>query len=237
MGIMEQFGRKLYAPGKGVTEPPPQKGPKRFFFLLLTHFWKLITLNLLFLLFCIPVVTIPAALCSLNRVLLLLVREGNSFVWSDFIKEFKASFLKSLPFGILYVFLLVDCYCLVYLKNIIGEGFMGDAAVVGAVCLLGFTVLFSSYVFVLLPILDLKNRQIAKNSLILMLVEWKTSLIILASTSVMVFFAAALFPYSIIAVILIWFSFLQLIICTAVNEPVQRRIVEPFEQKSAGEVT
>ena len=84
-----------YKGGKGVTAPPSAKGIKRFLFICYTHFWRLIGMNLLFILFCLPVVTIPPAITALNRVLLNLVREGNTFFFRDFIDEFKSSFLKS----------------------------------------------------------------------------------------------------------------------------------------------
>ncbi len=99
MKLTDIIMKKRFAPGKGVTELPPEKGVRRYFFLLSIHFSKLCGLNLLFVLFSIPIITMPAALCGMNRVLILLVREGNCYLWDDFIKEFKASFFKSLPFG------------------------------------------------------------------------------------------------------------------------------------------
>ena len=230
MGILEQIGKKRFAPGKGVTELPPQKGIKRFFFLFSTHFWRLIQLNLLFVLFCLPVVTIPAALCGMNRVLITLVRDGNCFLWSEFSKEFKANLLKSLPFGILFTFLAFDAYFFFNTASVSGDPGTSIFAGAAGCVFLGFAVLFSSYVFVLLPTLALTNRYIAKNAFILMLTEWKTSLLILAGTSILAFITAAFFPFTIILIVLILFSITQLIVCSAVNEPLQRRIIGPFEQ-------
>ena len=230
MGILEQIGKRRFAPGKGVTELPPQRGVKRFLFLLSTHFWRLMRLNMLFVLFCLPVVTIPAALCGMNRVLITLVRDGNCFLWSEFSKEFKANLLKSLPFGILFAFLTLDAF--IFFNAASAEGSQGVNILAGAAgCVfLGFAVLFCSYVFVLLPTLALRNRYIAKNAFILMLTEWKTSLLILSETFVAAFITAAFFPFTIIPAVLILFSLTQLIVCSAINEPLQRRIIGPFEQ-------
>ena len=230
MGMMEQIGKRRFAPGKGVVGPPPQKGVKRFFFLLVTHFWRLVTLNLLFLLFCIPVITIPAALCGMNRVLITLVRDGNCFLWSEFIKEFKANLVKSLPFGILFVFLLLDSYYFFSRQTLAADDGMKILTVTAGFVFLSIAVLFSSYVFVLLPSLALANKDIAKNAFILMVTEWKVSLLILGSTGLLTFITAALFPYTAFLILLILFSLAQFIVCFAVNEPLQRRIIGPFEK-------
>jgi len=236
MGILEQIGKRRFAPGKGVTELPPQKGVKRFFFLLTTHFWRFIRLNMLFVLFCLPVVTIPAALCGMNRVMITLVRDGNCFLWSEFSKEFKANLIRSLPFGILFTFLMLDAYFFFNIAAASGSPGMNILAGAAGCIILGFAVLFNSYVFVLLPTLALTNRFIAKNASILMLTEWKTSLLILACTLFMAFITAAFFPFTIILLVFILFSFTQLLVCTAVNEPLQRRIIGPFEQMQREEV-
>lgn len=229
MSLTDLIKQKRFAPGKGVTEPPPKQGIKRFLFVLSNHFWRLVTLNLLFLLFCVPVITIPAAFCGMNRVLIKLVREGNCFLWSDFIKEFKGSFLKSLPLGILSAFIMFDAY---YALSIgaAADSTTGSVITAIGIILIVANVWFSGYVFVLLPSLELKNRHIIKNALILMMTEWKTNIVMLGCTLLMAFIAIVSFPLSIILLLFIWFSFLQLIICTAVNSPMERRIVEPYER-------
>jgi hypothetical protein len=231
MSITDLIAKKRFAPGPGVTGPPPENGIRRFWFLFTTHFWKLIELNLLFFLFSIPILTIPAAYCGMNRVLIKLVREGNCFLWHEFIKEFKANFAKSLPFGLLAAFLLFDCYYAFSWSMSAGGTGMDIVLIIIGFLLLGIAILFSGYVFVLLPALDLKNRVIAKNAFILMWTEWKINLVILGCTIAMLSVIVAFFPVSVILLPVIWFSLLQLIVCTAVNEPLQARIIGPFEQR------
>ena len=232
MNITELIKRKRFAPGKGVYELPPEKGIKRMGFVIITYFWELVTLNLLFMIFCIPLVTIPAALCGMNRVLILLVRGGNCRLWNEFVKEFKANFFKSLPFGLLFAVLLFMSYYALSISISLSNSSSLDVFS-GAIGLfiLGLVLLFSSYVFVLLPSLALKNRHIAKNAFILMLSEWQTNLVIIGSIAVMAFVIVALLPYTLILLAFVGFSLSQLIVCTAVNGPMQRRIIEPFELK------
>ena len=232
MSLFEQVKNKRFAPGSGVAKLPPVYGAKRFFFVSGIHFWKLVQLNLLFLLFCIPVVTIPAAFCGMNRVLIKLTREGNCFLWNDFIKEFKRCFFKSIPFGSLFAFFVFDSL-LAY-----NAGVAGESASIGylalAFCLLGVTVMFFGYVFVFLASLDLKNKQIVKNAFIFMLTEWKANIAIigsvLISAGIMVLSVFVSLVLTFVLLIFIYFSFAQLAVCVVVNRPMEKRIIAPYEE-------
>lgn len=229
-GFWEDLGAKRFAPGKGVAEPPPQGGWRRFFFVLGTHFWKLVSLNLLFLAFSIPLITIPAAFCGMNRVLIKLYRDGNCFVWTEFFKEFRANLWKALPFGVFGgIGLFASYYFLSYGTSLSSDGVEVLSTALG-ILLLVFIVLFLNYVFVFLPALDLKNKQITRNALIFLITEWKTNLVILGIVTITAVFSIALFPLSIFTLTLFSVSFLQYIICVAVNNPLQKRIISPFEK-------
>ena len=71
---MSLFGKRQNREGAGL--PLPEGGFRRYAAVLGTNFWKLVRLNLIFILFSLPVVTIPAALCGVNRVCMLLIRNG-----------------------------------------------------------------------------------------------------------------------------------------------------------------
>jgi len=231
MSITDMIRSKRYAPGKGVIGPPPEKGMMRFYFLLINHFWKYVTLNLLFVVFGIPVVTIPAALCGMNRVHIKLIREGNCFLWSEFIKEFKINLLKSLPFGLLFIAQLFVSYYALGISIFSTDNSIKLFAGALGLFILFFALLFYSYVFVFLPSLALKNRHIAKNAFIIMMTEWKSNFKIIISLVVMAFIIAAFFPYSVILLPFIWISLQQLIICFVINETMQKRIIGPYEQQ------
>jgi len=233
-GFWEELGAKRFAPGKGVTEPPPQGGWRRFFFVLGTHFWKLISLNLLFLVFSIPVMTIPAALCGMNRVLIKLYRDGNCFVWTEFIKEFRANLFKAIPFGIFGgICLFASYYFLSIGTSVSSDGIEVFTTALG-ILLLVFVVLFLNYVFVFLPALDLKNKQIARNALIFLFTEWKTNLAILASTFLLTTLTVLFIPFSIVLLVFLTIALQQYIVCAVINEPLQRRIIVAAESNKRG---
>lgn len=89
-------------PGPGIAkDAPKKKGLRLFWDIYVRVFWELIKLNMLFFLFCIPIVTIGPAFAGMSRVMMLMVRERPFFVWGDFWEEFRASWKKSVPAGLL----------------------------------------------------------------------------------------------------------------------------------------
>ena len=229
-GFWEELGAKRFAPGRGVAEPPPQGGWRRFFFVLGTHFWKLISLNLLFFVFSFPVITMPASLCGMNRVLIKLYRDGNCFVWDEFFKEFRANLWKAMPFGFVGAFCLFASYYFLSLGTSISQNGVDVITMAVGILLLVFTVLFFSYVFVFLPTLDLKNRMIVRNALIFTLTEWKSNILILGVVAITAIFSIVLFPLSLFTLTLLSISVMQYVICVAVNDPLQKRIIAPYEE-------
>lgn len=230
-GFWEELGAKRFAPGKGVAEPPPKGGWRRFFFVLGTHFWKLISLNLLFLAFSIPVITMPASLCGMNRVLIKLYRDGYCFVWDEFYKEFRANLWKALPFGLFGAFCLFASYYFFSLGTSVSQSGVEVITTALGLLLLFFAILFFSYTFVFLPTLDLKSGQIARNALIFTFTEWKTNVAILASTVILTLLTVFFFPITLLPLVLLTVALQQYIVCAAVNEPLQRRIIGPAEEK------
>ena len=91
---MGLFSGKFEKEGAGL--PMPEGGPARYFSLLISNIWKLVGANVLFVLFSLPLITLPAALCALNRVCILIYKNGSCYLWQDFVGEFRASFLRSL---------------------------------------------------------------------------------------------------------------------------------------------
>jgi len=100
MRLFDNMRGGQFKPGAGVDAPPPTSGFPRFWFVLKTHFGKLILANVLFLLFSIPIITLPASLCGLNSVCIQLMRTGKCFLAQDFFDGFKRKFWLNTLFGI-----------------------------------------------------------------------------------------------------------------------------------------
>ena len=63
----------------------------------------LIILNLLTIVFCLPVFTIGPALTAMNDIVIHIVRGEEGYTIGPFIQSFKANFKKGLPFSLITV--------------------------------------------------------------------------------------------------------------------------------------
>lgn len=215
---------------EGPGRPDPEMGPRRFFSFLWTNIWKLVGANLLFTAFSLPVVTIPAALCALNRVCVLLYREGHCFLWMDFRQEFRRSFFKSLAPGLLFALMLLGGY---YFMSL-GAGnaalplwsmlfwLVGMLLTAGGLC-------WGTYYFVLAAMLDLKPRTLMKNAGLLCMARPGRAGLLLVFEVGTGLLAAALMPIFLAALLLIWFSLAQYCLCYWVYDLADELILQPYE--------
>ncbi len=100
--------------GKGVPENGPKlRSPFMFFYLFGIKAWSIIKLNILYVLCCLPIVTIGAATAGLTNVLKCYVNDEHAFILYDFFKGFKENFFKATGIFLinaLAIFSLVTVY-------------------------------------------------------------------------------------------------------------------------------
>ena len=229
---MGLFGRRGDREGAGL--PLPEGGIRRYGVLLATHFWKLVELNLLFILFSVPIVTLPAALCGVNRVCVLLIRNGYCFVWGDFWEEFRRSFRRSLLPALLFALLLFVGYYAMSL-GLTNAGLpvwsvlfwaVGIAASSAGIC-------WGGYFFVLVALLDQKNKVVLKNARLLCMVNPFKAFAVLAAVVLMALLLAALMPLSIALLLICAVVLVQYTVCFLVNGLAEQYILTdaaPSEQ-------
>jgi hypothetical protein len=236
MGILNKF-MSWYHGDNETEKEPPRSGIKRVAYILLNYTGNLVLVNILFLLCCIPVITIPAALTALNRYLIKILRIGYGFSLLDYTLEFKKTLLKSIPLGLMVGVICFYGYYLLSLANNFQPGAQQNmiSGIGFGVLSVGF--LLGAYVFVLAAMLDLAGKHLLKNAAILMIMEWKTSLLLELVIWGMGFAMLAFAPYSIIIVLPIGFSMQQLAVCALINPVVNKRIIEPYERRNCGTVS
>lgn len=228
MGVIQKIGEKRFAPGKGVEDPSPKKGFRRFFFLLGTYFWSLLGINLLFILCCIPLITIPTSICALNRYTIKMVRDGYGFSVGDYWKEWKTQFAKSIFAVPISVLPLALGY---YLLNMYASGFGGLGVLAAAIFWIAFGFVAGSYVFMLLAMLDLPLKKIIRTTFLLIVLDWKESFGVLILTMSTFVAASIAFPLSLLVLSGGWFAWLSLALGCIINGPVQNRIFTPYEEQ------
>lgn len=211
----------------------PEKGIQRYCFLLYSNFFKLVRLNLLYIFFCIPIITIPAASGGMVRVLVKLIDTGQCFIFSDFYEEFKLNFLRYSSFGLMsaavfFPLYLLAAYCIVADYNL----FMLIGLLIS---MLGFIliILMNLYAYTLTALVKLKFFQILKNALLLSLVALRRNMLLLAGVALMIVTLYYLFPFSIVGIVLIAFSMTVLAICQTVIIPIAKYIIDPYEPKAS----
>ena len=136
--------------------------------MLWREFFELLKLNLLFVLSCVPIITIPAALTAMHRITSVMVRDENHFLWPDYWKAFRRDFWKSLGGGAaiaavmaLFVLSTVFYYNLMQVNKVfvLLAGF--------AACVVLLTLCVSFYFFPMLAMVDLPLGALLKNSMAL----------------------------------------------------------------------
>lgn len=164
MGIFNDYMREGKGVDKGVDLRPRIV---IFFDIYFRKFWSLILLNLLYILFCLPIVTIGPATAALTKVLRNYAREEHSFIWADFWSTFKQNFWTGFFVG------LIDIVAVVVLWIDFASywNMRASSALVTislAVIMLSATILLfmNYYIYVMMVTFKLTFKQLIKNAFI-----------------------------------------------------------------------
>lgn len=160
MGMFSQYTKEGHGISKEQANAPSFI---QFFRILGTRFWSLIILNLLYILFCLPIITIGPATAGMVKVLRNWSRREHAFVWGDFWETFKNNFKQSFVVGLIN---LVVFPILVYDLWF----FWANGAHVFYVILIAASAVIwlfmNYYIFTMLITFRLKLTQLYKNAFI-----------------------------------------------------------------------
>ncbi len=216
---MQWNNRRFQSPAEDA-EPVRNTPGAKLWYLLTTHVPRLLLANLLCTLFCIPVITIPAALCALQAVVLQYYRVGyGSSVFQTFWKEFKSAFLPKTLFTFLLLALPVGGW---FLGSLIAV--WASYALAGVLAVLALSTL--AWLYPQLALLQLRPAEALRNALLLTAIEsWRNLLLLLielVTTAVIV----VLWPLSLLF-LLVFLPVLPVVLLTAVTMPVlEQRLIE-----------
>lgn len=129
--------------------------------------FTLIILNLLFVLSCIPVLTIPAAMTALTSVCQASLMDEKA-LYRKYFHSFRVNFLQSLVIGAVFVIgpIAVLYGCLFYYQLSKGEG---ASVILSVFCFVSIYLLFSIgiFAFEMLARVELQTKAIVKNAVYL----------------------------------------------------------------------
>lgn len=166
----------------------------------------LMALNVLFLVCCLPVVTIPTAITALHCACQRSLLEETQLL-TKFFRSFKQNFLLSLPLGLLFfVGPAAAAYgCIFYLTLWQGKTI---SVALPIFCLIAIFLFFyvGSFAFAMLARVELGIKQILHNAFLLAFGQARGVFGWVVAAFAMLVLVLALFPYSTPAILLLGIS-------------------------------
>ncbi len=175
MGLFPNYS----SAGPGIPKMPQEKrGIVKFLEVFGRHFWDLVFVNLLYIVFCIPIVTFGPATAALFKVTRNYSQERSCFMFHEFWKTFKSSFKQSFVTGIVDILLMIWLpFMIVFYYNFSKVYSWGKILVVLSISLMLIIYIMHFYIYLLIVSTNLKLKQIVKNSFLLASIGMKKTLI------------------------------------------------------------
>ena len=216
---------------------PRQQGRElefiRFLKTMFREFWELMKLNFLFILTCLGVVTIPAAITARNAITITMYRDKNHFLWRDYWKAFKADFWRSLlggaVFGVLLALFFISTYFYYQLTQ--RAGYMFIVPMVLSIFMFLVTYISAVYFFRMLPTVELKLWPLFKNSVMLFFLNFPRNLLALLILAIFAFVGFGLLPYSAVVLVGIHFSLLSLSLSFITYGAVEKYVIQSEDEE------
>lgn len=201
------FKQNFNKEGSGIFPEEPQMGFALMWSRYLASFWKLFTLNWLFWISCIPIVTIPASISGFIYVSRLCCDQALVYTGNDFFAGFRQNFWRSTVAGVLWLIVVALSYLFFTLSNLAsGWWVFALEALYSIGCATWLMMQF--YVFHMIVSTPLPLLTIYHNALHLTLAYFFKNLLLLLCTVVFLALGVWFFPYSLVLVVLVgYFTF------------------------------
>lgn len=144
----------------------------------LSRLFDLIVLNALFIIFCLPVITIGASITSMYSITLKMIKNEECYMVKGFLSSFKQNFKQAtllwIPCLLIGVFLIADLYIV---NNILPVSY--HFLQYPILCLIIMLLCGYLYLFPLLSFFDAPLKQQVKNAFLLSLGHLPTTIVVL----------------------------------------------------------
>ncbi len=219
--------------GKGVSKNGPKKKPFfRYWELFTNKFWTFFKINLVYFLFCIPIVTFGPATAAMTAMMRNIYLERPQFILHDFWQQFKKNFKQSFIIGMLDVFVIgVVILTFRYYSGMSELDTGGKILYALAIAAQVLFLMMNFYIYPQIVSLNLGMGGIIKNSVILVFVNLWGELITLALfvlyATLVLFFG----PFVLILSPLVpfaWIGFTSVFCC---YPAIQKFIINPYYEQ------
>ncbi len=226
--------------GRGVEKNAPKK--KAFFAFFELYFrygWRLVRLNIMTFIFCIPIVTIGPAIAGMTKVLRNYTLDKSAFMFHEFWKGFSNNWKQSLPIGLLDTLFAISAAAALYVYPRMGDAAVqqgGSGTIYTVLCVISvsFAVTLFMMNFYIMPMIiatDLKLKDIVKNSFFLTCIALKKNLITLLIVAVTVFLLI-LTDMGVFLLVPLWaISFLGFVIMFNSYPQIQKYVIDPYYEE------
>lgn len=219
--------------GSGVSKNQTKKPFFRFWELFFNKFGTFFRINLVYFLFCIPIVTIGPATAAMTAMMRNIYLEKPQFIFHDFWILFKKNFKQSVFIGILDALAIAGSFLLIsYFPQISDDDTSMKIAFGLSMAAEVIFLMMNFYIYPQIAVLELRLSQIVKNSIILVCANPVGELIALAffvgyGTLVISFplVMLCLSPFLPLA----WLSFISFFCC---YPAVRKYLIDPYYEKS-----
>lgn len=228
--------------GRGVTrEDVASESPiKRFFTEYFHRFWQLIFLNVLYLIACVPIVTIGPATAAMNYVCRNMTQGKPVSFFSDFVEKCKEHFKQGLAVGLIQVavsVLLVTSF-LSWTSSGWGATEAWRTAAVIVIFLVAYLFFFGSfYLYPMMVSFDLSVKNLFRNSFILAMTQLWRNLVILAVIAAMLFLTFLFWPISFPVALFLLFATVFFTSNALIYPVLVRLVATPEEEAPAGKAS
>ncbi len=216
--------------GSGVAKNGPKKKPFfRFWELFTNKFWTFFKINLIYFLFCLPIVTFGPATAAMTSLMRNIYLERPQFIFHDFWQAFKKNFKQAFPVGLVdIIFISLSGFSYIFYESYLDANnyyWLFYALTMAAEVIF---LLMNFYIYPQIVALNLRTGAIVKNSVILAFVNLKGNLVTLAGFLIYVILLLFFKTYVLILSPLVpfaWLAFLSVFNC---YPAIQKHIINPF---------
>ena len=196
-------------PRRVITKDTPRPvGLALFFSVLWQQLSELCKLNLLMILFSLPLVSIPTVLVATARVLTLMFMDQPLETFTEFFNTFKKEWKRATIAGLIYFPLLaISIFALYFYSLVIDNFLLYTVAMLGCAVL----IIIGFYLFPLLAMVDLKLQHCFKNAALLTVLKAPKNILALVVMVGLTILIILFLPPSIVSVFLLYFALMSAI--------------------------
>lgn len=248
---MSLFGN-YNTPGRGVLKTPHEKkGFFKFWEVYGRHMWKLMQLNVIYFVFCIPFLAMLVLLLATGDPLWLLLaipsviigpatagmtkvarnfsQERPAFVLHDFWDSFKKNFRQGTAMGIIDIIFILGFIVGIPVYRQLAEqnSMMYIPFVICLACMVIFYMMHF-YIYLMICSTNLTMKQILKNSLFLVSLGIKESAWTLLSSLIILFMIYLFMPYTFFIIPFFPLTFIAFIACFNCYPVIRKHVIQPY---------